>query len=196
MNNQKRSAARKMCILAGICLLVGAAVLLGAWQWNIRASEKEAAILVDTLRALMPGQQNAVPEERRDNTMSVLSLDETDFIGILEMPRYGSLLPVAADWGDLRKYPCRFSGSIYDGSIQIGGTTQKGQYDFYREISVGDSLFFTDMEGNCYAFAVTDLRYEKHADQDALQRKEAALTLFIKNEYAFEYIIVSCDVLS
>lgn len=196
MNNQKRSAARKMCILAGFCLLAGAAVLLGAWQWNIRASEKEAAILADTLRALMPGQQNAVPEERRDNTMSVLSLDGTDFIGILEMPRYGSLLPVAADWGDLRKYPCRFSGSIYDGSIQIGGTTQKGQYDFYREISVGDSLFFTDMEGNCYAFAVTDLRYEKHADQDALQRKEAALTLFIKNEYAFEYIIVSCDVLS
>ena len=30
--------------------------------------------------------------------------------------------------------------------------------------------------------------------QAALQRKEAALTLFIKNVYAFEYLIVSCNV--
>jgi hypothetical protein len=77
--------------------------------------------------------------------------------------------------------------------MQIGGTSQAGQYAFYREISVGDTVCFTDMEGNRFAYSVTDVRYEKRADQAALQRKEAALTLFIKNVYAFEYIIVFCD---
>ena len=96
-------------------------------------------------------------------------------------------------WGSAGKYPCRFSGSIYDGSLQIGATTQQGQYDFYREISVGDAVLFTDMEGNRFSYTVTDIRYEKHADQAALQREDAALTLFIKNIYAFSYIIIYCN---
>jgi hypothetical protein len=80
--------------------------------------------------------------------------------------------------------------------MQLGGTSQKGQYDFYRDISVGDSVLFTDMEGNRYGYTVTDLRYEKHADQTALLRKESAMTLFVKNIYAFEYIVIFCDVMN
>ena len=78
--------------------------------------------------------------------------------------------------------------------MQIGGTSQKGQYDFYRDISVWDSVFFTDMEGNRFSYTVTDIRYEKNADQSTLQRKDASLTLFVKNVYAFEYILIYCDV--
>ena len=78
--------------------------------------------------------------------------------------------------------------------MQIGATTQKGQYDFYRELSVGDTVVYTDMEGNRYTFAVTSLRYEKHVDQATLQREDATLTLFIKNIYSFEYLIMFCDV--
>ena len=77
--------------------------------------------------------------------------------------------------------------------MQIGGTSQKGQYDFYRDISVGDSLFFTDMEGNRYSYEVKDIRYEDDADQSTLDFEEASLTLFIKNVYAFEYIVVNCQ---
>ena len=186
---------RKISILAGVCLLVGAVVLLALWRWNISSSEKRAQYYVDTLRALIPEPPNAVPEERRDNTMSVLSVDEVDFVGLIELPRYASALPVCADWGKTSQYPCRFSGSIYDGTMQIGATTQKGQYDFYRELSVGDTLIYTDVEGNQYTYVITSLRYEKHADQAALQQKKTPLTLFLKNVYSFEYLIVFCDVL-
>ena len=78
--------------------------------------------------------------------------------------------------------------------MQIGATTQKGQYDFYRELSVGDTVIYTDVEGNRYTFTITSLCYEKHVDQAALQQKESALTLFVKNIYSFEYLIVFCDV--
>jgi sortase A len=186
---------RKICVLVGACLLLGAVVMLAFWRWNIHNSEKEAKYYISTLQALIPETQNAVPEERRDNTMAVLSVDGADFVGLIELPRYGSVLPVCADWGKTSKYPCRFSGSIYDGTMQIGATTQKGQYDFYREISVGDSLIFTDMEGNRYTYAVTNLRYEKHANKTELQSETSDLTLFIKNIYAFEYLIISCNAL-
>ena len=184
---------RKHFMIAGICLLAAAAVLLAAWQWNIYAAEQDAAEYVRMLRELIPEPQGAALEERRENTMATLCIDGTDFVGILELPRHGSALPVCAVWGKPAKYPCRFSGSIYDRTMQIGGTSQTGQYDFYRDISVGDSVFFTDMAGNRFSYTVTDIRYEKNADHATLEHEAAALTLFVKNVYAFEYIIIHCD---
>lgn len=185
---------QKICIIVGVCLIIAAAVTLALWRWNIHNSEKQVQYYVNTLRSLIPEPQAAVPEERRNNTMSVLSVDGIDFVGLLELPRYESVLPVCADWGKTSRYPCHFTGSIYDGTMQLGATTQKGQYDFYRELSVGDTIHYTDVEGNRYTFTITSLCSEKHADQAALQRKEAALTLFIKNIYSFEYLIAFCDV--
>ena len=194
MMSRKNDVIRKILIIIGVCLLAAAIVLLFAWQWNIHTSEQKAKEYVSVIRELIPEPQGAVPEERRDNTMSTLSIDGTDFVGILELPRFESVLPVCAKWGSPAKYPCRFSGSVYDRTMQIGGTSQKGQYDFYRDISVGDSVFFTDMEGNRFSYSVTNICYEKNANQSTLQRKDASLTLFVKNVYAFEYIIIYCDV--
>jgi sortase A len=194
--SRKIDALRKALIIIGASLLVGAILLLVAWQWNIHTSEQKAKEYVNAIRELIPEPQGAVPEERRDNTMASLSIEGEDFVGILEIPRFNSGLPIGASWGSPSKYPCRLRGSVYDRTIQIGGTSQKGQYDFYRDLCVGDSVFFTDMEGNRFSYSVTAIRYEKNADQSTLQRENAALTLFIKNVYAFEYVVIYCDTLS
>lgn len=187
---------RKVLIIIGSCLIITSIVLLCVWKCNIYVSEQKANEYVSTIQELIPKTQGAIPEERRDNAMATLSIDETDFVGLLELPQHDSVLPVGAEWGNSSKYPCCFSGSVYDRTMQIGATSQKGQYDFYRNISVGDNVFFTDMEGNRYSYAVKDIRYEKSVNQSTLQYKETSLTLFIKNVYAFEYIIIYCDVLS
>ena len=194
MKKEKGRVIQRVCVFIGVGLLVGAVVILALWRWGISNSAIQAENRVNILRTLIPEPVDAVLEGRRDNTMSVLSVDGIDFVGIIEMPRYNSALPVGAAWGRSSEYPCRFSGSVYDGTMQIGATTQKGQYDFYRELSVGDTVVYTDMEGNRYTFAVTSLRYEKHVDQATLQREDAPLTLFIKNIYSFEYLIVFCDI--
>ena len=183
----------KVCILLGCFLLVASVVATVWWQWEITSSEKTAKIYTQTIRSLIPTSQGAVLEEKQNNKMPVLSVQETDFVGILEIPSYNSELPVCASWGEITKYPCQYSGSIYNGTMQIGISSQKGQYDFYREISVGDAVLFTDMQGNCYTYTVSKLRYEKHANNDALTKENADLTLFIKNVYDFEYLIVYCN---
>ena len=194
MKKQTKGLKYRLLMIVGICLLAIGGIGLIAWQWGIQDSQEKMAGYVHTIRELIPEPQGAVPEERRDNTMSVLSIGGTNFVGILEMPKYDSAVPVCGTWGQVNKYPSCLGGSVYDRTIQIGATSQKGQYDFYREISVGDSVYFTDMEGNRFAYVVSDIRYEAHADQETLKKEDAALTLFIKNIYAFEYMILYCNV--
>ena len=192
MKKVTKPSLRKVLLVLGISLLVIPAVVLLCWQWGIHSSAQKAQAYTEKLRSLTPAPQSAPLEERRDNTMAVLPLEGVNFTGILECPKYDSALPVCADWGSVSRYPCRFAGSVYDSTLKIGATSQKGQYDFYREISVGDQVCFTDLQGNRFAYQVTDIRYESHADQAALQKTDAALTLFIKNIYAFEYILIFC----
>ena len=184
---------KSVFVVSGVLLIGLALILLFSWQFNISSSKQKADSYIDTIFSLIPTPTAGIPEERQNNKMAVLSLDGTDFAGVIEMPRFSSLLPVCANWGNLTKTPSVFDGSIYDGTLKIGATTQEGQYDFYREISVGDEVFFTDMEGNRYRYEITSLRYEKHADAESLVKEDAALTLFIKNIHAFEYLIVFCN---
>ena len=194
MKNKKNGIVRRSTIILGVVLLVTALGVLLVWQGGIHTSKKRAEEYVDIINSTIPEGSGAVPTARRDNTMATLSVDGNDFIGILEMPKYGSVLPVGGQWGSVSKYPCLYDGNIYERTIKIGATTQKGQYDFFREISVGDSLLFTDMEGNLYSYSVADILYSKDAHSSTLNQKDAELTLFIKNLYAFEYIVVFCDV--
>lgn len=189
----KSRMIQRICLIVGGCLLICAMIALVYWRCNINSSQKRAEGYVSTLTSLMPAPQNAVPEERRDNTMPAVSIDGKDFIGIIEIPRFSSSLPVGGDWGNSSKYPCLFSGSIYDRTIQVGATTQKGQYDFYRDLSIGDALIFTDMEGNRFTYEIKSMCYEKHADPSLLATADADFVLFIKNIYAFDYLIVYCS---
>lgn len=193
MTGRKIKIIKRVCVIMGVCLIASALFILLVWQQTIRTSENRTKEYVNAIFESISSPQGAFAEERRDNTMPTLSVDGTDFVGILEMPRHSSVLPICAQWGAVFKYPCCFSGSIYDRTMKIGGTSQKGQYDFYRDISVGDSVFFTDMEGNRYQYTVNSINYSDNADRAALEKENSSLTLFIKNIYAFEYIIIHCN---
>ena len=193
MNNEKSLNLRKICLWAGICLFLGSIAVLLAWQINIHNAQEKAERYLGVIQKAIPNPQGGVLEERRDNTMATMCIDGVDFVGVLEFPAYDSVLPVLANWGESPSLPCRFSGSVYDGSLKIGGSGQKGQLDFYQEISVGDRFFFTDMEGNRYSYEVENINYEKHADQTAFAREEGDLVLFVKNFYSFEYLVIFCN---
>ena len=135
MSKKNSNIVQRVCVSVGIGLLAAGVLLLVLWQGSIRTAQTQTAEHVHTLRTLMPEPQGTALQARYDNTMATLTLDGTDYIGILEMPQHGSALPVSAAWGKPNRQPCRFDGSLYDGSLMIGATSQKGQYDFYRAIS-------------------------------------------------------------
>ena len=126
--------------------------------------------------------------------MPSLNVDGNDFVGILEFEEAGCSFPVGSDWGKSQQFPCRYYGSVYDGSLVVGATNQNGQITFVKELSVGDTIYFTDMTGNRYRYSITDIIYRDHADNGDLISDTVDLSLFIKNIYAFEYIIIKCNI--
>ena len=194
IKNQNKSIIQRISKFTGVCLIVIAIIVLVSWQVAIHLSKLNADFYVKSICDTIDLPQGTVPEERKDNTMPILSVDGVDFVGLLEIPKYDSILPVCDDWGEVTKYPCKFSGSVYNRTMQIGSTSQKGQYDFYKELCVGDTVIFTDMESKRYTYNISGLRYDNDVDQTSLTKENAALTLFIKNIYDFQYLIVSCEI--
>ncbi len=194
MNKLKKVSLRTVCLVIGCILVIGALTTMVWWQVSANIFADRINGYLDTITKLMPPTQSAVLENRTDNRMPSLSVDNNDFIGILEFQEAGCSFPVGGNWGKSNQFPCHYYGSIYDGSLVIGATNQRGQLAFAKDLSVGDTIFLSDMTGNRYRYSVSDIVYRDHANNDVLISESDDLTLFIKNIYAFEYIIVKCNV--
>lgn len=194
MNKFGKKSLRNGCFTLGCILMVGAVALLIWWQVSAGIYADRIGDYLEKITSLIPPPQSAVPEERTDSRMPTLEIGGNDFIGILEFEEAGYSFPVGGDWGKSDQYPCRYYGSVYDGSLVVGATNQKGQITFAKELSVGNTIYFTDMTGNRYRYLITDIVYRDHADNEVLISDTVDLSLFIKNIYGFEYIIIKCNI--
>lgn len=190
--SQKKINLRQVCFSTGIILILSAMVWLILWQTSAQKNTEKIQAYVDMLFELIPDPQASVLEPRTNNTMPSLNVKNENFVAIIEVPLNTASFPVGASWNTNNKYPCRYDGSVYDGTLIIGTTNHKGQFDFIKEITVGNVLYITDMTGNRFSYTVTDIRYSNHADNDVLYNNETDLTIFVKNIYALEYIILHC----
>jgi len=181
--------------LLGICLILSGACLLLFLQLRAYMAENFAKAVVSQLEALLPERSMGVPEIYADSAMPVLDLDGKDFSGLLDVPAFGITLPVGSVWdtGKLGFYPCRFWGSVNDNSLVIGGTDQKGQFDFCDIIDLGTIVTVTDMTGAEFTYSVSRVDRAKHADADWLCSEDYDLTLFARANFSLEYIAVRCS---
>lgn len=162
-------------------------------QCQIQKYSDALSEYVHTLEGLIPEEHSAVIEPRVNNTMTSLSVNENNFVAILSLPSNDATFPVGVSWESIDAYPCLYSGSVYDGSLVIGTTSQRGQFDFVKDVSVGNKVYLTDMTGNRFSYEVADIQYSDHADNQTLASDPHDLTIFVKNVYAFEYIIIRCS---
>ena len=180
--------------LAGCLLILGSFGLFAASQLQANRAADTAAELAVQLDALLPPRTSGIAGSYTNTEMPALELSGQDFIGILEIPAFQRALPIGKNW-DARKtdeFPRRFWGSAYDNSLILGGSNQKGQFDFISQIQNGDHVFVTDMTGTQFSYVVENIHRSKSAQADVLLDESAALTLFARETNSLDYIIVRC----
>ncbi len=185
---------KRITLWGGIVLVLGAVALLIATRVAIPNNQSNSKLIVSRLTELLPEKTDGYPDGKGDKVMPCIELDGVDFVGIIEIPLYDVTLPVCNEWvaADVEKYPHRYTGSLYDNSLVLGGSDNEGQFDFMKLISNGDPVYLTDMTGACYSFSVCDIEKTDDVSYANLINENCDLTFFARNTYGFDYTVVRC----
>lgn len=184
-----------VCLILGAVLLLTAGTVLAVTQLSGEQAKKDTARILEQARTMMPRAMDRVPEERGNNTMASMEMDGVNIAGVLEIPQFAAALPLASAWdtGLVKSMPCRFTGSIYDGSLIIGAVDGEDQFSFASSMETDDLIVLTDMEGGRYTYRVAAIQHAKHATLEKLQFGNYALTIFVKDSRNGEYLLIRCD---
>ena len=195
MTRRKTGKLTIALILTGVLLILSALAIAVIGISLEKTAEKNAAEIADRIGALLPESKNAEPDDRADKRMASVSIDGVDFCAIIEIPRFGTKLPVRSVWdsSSVRMYPCRYSGSVHDSTLIIGGSDARGQFDFVSEITERDILLVTDTEGKCHSYEVGRIDITQSADTPTLTEGEYSLVLFARNTYGDGYTVIRCE---
>lgn len=163
-------------------------------QLHAKKAQADAAQITEKICAILPPRSAGLMEVYSCAEMPVLQIGGQDFSGLVDIPAFGLTLPIYNTWdsGKTTSYPCRFWGTVYDGSLVIGGADQPGQFDFLDKIELGCVIKVVDMTGGEYVYTVTRVDRSKTAQSDVLIDEGSDLTLFARDAYSLDYLMVRC----
>lgn len=186
----RRKTGSSAIIAAGIFTVAAAVAFMAVNTAKSGGSDINTDSTVLKIEAAMPERSAGVQEDRTDNNMPVIEIDGVDFIGLLELPDRDIKLPVRAQWSGNLSCPERYMGSIYNGTLIVGGDYDADGFDFADRADAGERVTFTDMDGQVYALSIRRIRHMKEISADRLKNDDSTLTLFVKKDGA--YLIIEC----
>ena len=175
-------------------LLLAAALFLAAYNRNesYQAQRQSDVVLEEMSQALeqtVPAQtvprQTEPPElpeamEEPQREMPVRTIHGRDYIGVLTIPALELELPVLSQWDytNLRIAPCRYEGSVYNGSLILCAHNYSSHFGRLKNLREGDAVQFTDMDDNVYTYQVVGLETLNPTDVEGMESGDWDLTLF------------------
>ena len=147
-------------------------------------------------QATLAGGEEETPEHllNPEMEMPVEEIEGNGYIGLLEIPALELSLPVMSQWSypNLKLAPCRYSGSAYTGNFTIAGHNYSTHFGPIGGLNAGDSITFTDMQGNRFAYEVQVVETLEATAVEDMVGEEWDLTLFTCDLSGESRITVRC----
>lgn len=172
---------------AGIAIVaIGAVLILSALllflynRYEDERARREAESLLEGVEAVIDGKTAGPDLTQLAPQMPVVTLDGYEYVGYVEIPALELKLPVMSDWDYTRLSiaPCRQFGSSRTDDLVIAAHNYESHFGHLKDLTVGDTVIFTDMEGitNIYSVGKTETL---NPDQvDAVQKSGYDLVLY------------------
>lgn len=140
------------------------------------------------------GGRYAIPETPALDMPTVRS-GAYDYIGYLDFPDYDLTMPVAATWSfpAMEISPCRHVGSAYNDNLVVAGHNYKTEFDVLFHLQAGDTVTFTDVDGNVFTYAVREFASVTPDDSDTVMNSGYALTMYTCNWDVSARVTVFCE---
>ena len=181
-------------------LLVAAALFLSVYNmWGEYHAARSADRALEQIEAVLPreqeaqegqqaltAQENGIKGETSDDAadeeaeMTVKYIAGQEYIGVVEIPSLSLKLPVISQWNEerLKLSPCRYTGSVYTNDLIISGHSYKHHFRYIRNLTPGDSVIFTDMEGKQFFYEVCTTEIIPTNGVEQMAEGDWDLTLF------------------
>ena len=144
------------------------------------ASARAAAGQDDTSQPAL-AQQAAVYELHPDMAMPTVEVDGHIYVGFLEIPELGRILPVMDEWSypNLKIAPNRFVGTVYAHDMIICAHNYDRHFGQIKTLKEGDEVIFTDVFGNRFNYEVSEVTVLQPTDvEEMTDPDDWDLTLF------------------
>ena len=148
-------------------ILVIAAVSLTVYNfWDESRAEDAAQHVLSELDAVI--EEDTAPDFNEvevpeyvihpEMDMPALTLDRSDYIGVIEIPVIGLRLPIMDEWSNSNSKiaPCRYSGTAYLNDMVIAGHNYRSHFGSLNKLQIGDEILFIDMDGNRFLYNVME----------------------------------------
>ena len=204
-----------LLMILGLLLLLGA----GAWSaWNISFEEQGAEFaeeaaekLLQSVSIVQTDESAKKPADAADTAknpsestdpvvveipqMRTTEIDGYTYIGVISVPALDIELPVMSEWSYplLKLSACRYTGSYLDDTLVIAGHSTRKHFRPLRKAKVGDSVVFTDVQGNVIQYQVIAIESLGSHDVEKLITGEWDLTLFTCSPGGERRVTVRCN---
>ena len=191
-------------IAVGAVLILSALLLLLYNRYEDAHAGQEAESLLASVEAAISAQEMAAPNKPEstealslplDPEMPVVTLGGYEYVGYVEIPTLGLKLPVMAEWDYTRLQiaPCRQFGSSRTDNLVIAAHNYDTHFGKLRELSEGETVLFTDMEGIVSTYCVEKLETLSPDAVDAVLNSGYDLVLYTCTKGGRTRVIVFCD---
>ena len=201
----------KLCTALGLLLLLAALGLTAYNLWRDAMASMSVDVVLERLTPTLSSRQSELPplssgealEEafvpdyvlNPEMAMPEETIDGQNYIGVLDIPALELSLPIISEWSydALQTAPCRYSGSAYLDNLVIAGHNYRSHFASLPQLQPGDTVTFTDMDGNVFSYAVSSLETLSSYAISDMTSGDWDLTLFTCTVGGQSRLAIRCD---
>lgn len=201
----------KLCTALGLLLLLAALGLTAYNLWLDARASMSVDVVLERLTPTLSSRQSELPplssgealEEafvpdhvlNPEMAMPEENIDGRSYIGVLDIPALELSLPIISEWSydALQIAPCRYSGSTYLDNLVIAGHNYRSHFASLPQLQPGDSVTFTDMDGNVFSYEVSSLETLSPYAISDMTSGDWDLTLFTCTVGGQSRLAIRCD---
>lgn len=190
--------------LGTTCMILGTVLVLAAlalFLWNQRADRRAGAFVESVLPEIIEQIEAASEDggascpDPYDPDMTEVEIDGYAYVGYISVPSLALDLPVMSQWDytRLKISPCRYAGSTKTDDLVIAAHNYTRHFGPIKNLSAGDTVIFTDMDGIVSEYAVETVEVLAPTDIEEMTAGDYDLTLFTCTYGGKSRVTVRCS---
>ena len=190
--NRMKKIQGDIYIAIGVVLIALAAFLV---RYNLNENAEAGAASEEFLEGVIQQMPDTVLPEAVSGPMPVVDVVGRSFVGTVEIPSLGLLLPIQDEWSktNARLSICRYMGSAYDNDLIVCGHNYPEHFGNLNQLKSGDSVIVTDMNGRSFYYQVTNMETLGAYDSFEMEEGDWDFTMFTCTVGGANRVTIRCE---